>query len=104
MEPALMSAEIAPTSATEQAHISLAIAAAHQAAIGAAELLRYAREGAAFVTGEPFDDDAVMKLCDAAKMALEIELAAEIRDRDAEEREALNQAVGALARLLEGWA
>lgn len=99
-----MTADIEPADAAEKAHRSLAIAAAEQAAGGAAELLRYAREGAAFVTGEPFDDDAVMKLCDAAKMALEIELGADIRDRGAEEREALNQALGALARLLEGWA
>lgn len=99
-----MSADVEPTSEAEKAHRSLAIAAAEAAAGSAAELLRYAREGAAFVTGEPFDDDAVMKLCDAAKMALEIELAAEIRDRGADEREALTQALGALQRLLEGWA
>ncbi|TIT42342.1 MAG: hypothetical protein E5W76_10880 [Mesorhizobium sp.] len=99
-----MSADLEPATEAEKAHRSLAIAAAEQASGGAAELLRYAREGAAFVTGEPFDDDAVMKLCDAAKMALEIELGAEIRDRATDEREALNQALGALQRLLEGWA
>lgn len=99
-----MSADIEPANETEAKARSLAIAAAESAAGGAAELLRYAREGAAFVTGEPFDDDAVMKLCDAAKMALEIELGAEIRDRANDECEALNQALGALQRLLEGWA
>ncbi|RUV13565.1 MAG: hypothetical protein E5X38_07200 [Mesorhizobium sp.] len=99
-----MTADVEPAGAAEQQLRLLAIAAAEQAAGGAAELLRYAREGAAFVTGEPFDDDAVMKLCDAAKMALEIELGAEVTDRDADEREALNQALGALQLLLEGWA
>ncbi|RWF66881.1 hypothetical protein [Mesorhizobium sp.] len=99
-----MSADLEPATEAEKAHRALAVAAAEQAAAGAAELLRYAREGAAFVTGEPFDDDAVMKLCDAAKMALEIELGAEVRDRSEDEREALNQALGALQRLLEGWA
>ncbi|RWK12503.1 hypothetical protein [Mesorhizobium sp.] len=99
-----MSTDIEPADKAEANLRSLAIAAAESAAGGAAELLRYAREGAAFVTGEPFDDDAVMKLCDAAKMALEIELGVEIKDRNADEREALNQALGALERLLEGWA
>ncbi|RWB85957.1 MAG: hypothetical protein EOQ52_20635 [Mesorhizobium sp.] len=99
-----MSVDLEPATAAEKTHRSLAIAAAEQAAGGAAELLRFAREGAAFITGEPFDDDAVMKLCDAAKMALEIELGVEVRDRDDDEREALNQALGALQRLLEGWA
>lgn len=99
-----MTVDLEPANEAEKALRSLAVAAAEAAAGGATELLRYAREGAAFVTGEPFDDDAVMKLCDAAKMALEIELGADVQDRDAEEREALNQALGALKRLLEGWA
>jgi hypothetical protein len=99
-----MTVDLEPKDKDEAALRSLAIAAAESAAAGATELLRYAREGNAFVTGEPFDDDAVMKLCDACKMALQIDLGSTRNDPDPLEREALNQALGALERLTEGWA
>jgi hypothetical protein len=58
-------------------------------------------EGGEEDEGVAFVDDAELKLCDAAKLALEIAMA---HEADELTREAMNQAHGALARFLEGWA
>lgn len=48
---------------------TLALAAASQAAEALAELIRFAREGEG--NHGPFEDEVVMKLLDATKMAIE---------------------------------
>lgn len=73
----------------------LATAGAHQAAIGAAELLRFAREGEGMYG--PFDDDTVEKLLDAAKLAMEVE---GWNEHGADK----GQVYGAVCKFLEGWA
>jgi len=86
----------------------MATAAASQAAEATVELLRFSREGE-HSPEFAFEEEAVAKLADALKIALDIEaqrLPACI-DRFGDDREAselLNQLQGALTRFLEGWA
>lgn len=75
---------------------SLALAAAHQAAIGAAELLRFVSDGHG--GSDVFEEEAIEKLADAVKMALEVQAA--FASLDAER----GQLHAALCRYLEGWA
>lgn len=99
---------------TERADIpnrDLAIAAAHAATEGAAELLRYAREGDC-ATSFALEPETLERLADALKMAIEVELPAADRratendpfPADLEGRELLGQLHAGLARFLEGWA
>lgn len=74
---------------------ALAIAAAHQAAEATTELLRFAREGEGLQGA--FEVEAVEKLADALKLALEVE-----GNETAEDER--GQVYSALVRFLEGWA
>lgn len=76
----------------------LALAAASQAAHGLADVLLAAKEGP-LQQGTPYCDEAIEKLADATKLAIEASIAAgEPLD------EMRGQLLGALTRYLEGWA
>ena len=91
-------------SATETIKRELAMAAAHAAIEAAQELIRYAREGEAFAATFDPDVEVFEKLCDAAKMAAEVDAKEFSEGVDADYREARGQIVDALVRFLEGWA
>ena len=77
---------------------ALAVAAAHQAAFGTAELLSAAREASPVTTRMNLDtSEALELLADALKLAIE---AADSEFADEDRR----QLHGALVRFLEGWA
>ena len=76
---------------------SLALAAASQALEATSELLRYAREGDNHPA--PFGDvEVVAKLCDALKLAIEVETGGDFRDDE------IRQLYGAACNFVEGWA
>ena len=77
---------------------SIALAAASQASEALAALVSVAREGP-HRHDRAFDGDTVEQLLDAAKMAIEVEIAA-----GHEIDEERNQVFGALIKYLEGWA
>lgn len=83
-----------------------AIVAAHQAVDAAAELLRFAREGAA--CNWPFGDaEPLEKLAEALKIALEIELEhieCQTHPDFADEKQMKGQMLAACTRFIEGWA
>lgn len=74
------------------------LAATAQAATATAELALVAEEGPRAAWGI-FDDEPIEKLLDAARIAIEIEVAASIAQDD--ER---GQLYAALVKYLEGWA
>jgi hypothetical protein len=75
----------------------LALAAASQAGKAVAELIRFAREGGSHPG--PFGDvEVIEKLCDALKLAIEVDCAGDFRDDD------LRQLHGAACKFLDGWA
>lgn len=79
----------------------LALAAAAQAADGMTEMIRIAREGPWY--NGPFhpDTEPVEKLLDAAKLAIEVQVAVEGDDALKGD---LGQIYAAIVRHLEGWA
>lgn len=76
---------------------ALTLAAAAQATEGAAEMLRFTREGPNWPA--VFDNEAIEKLADATKLAIEASI-----DAGEQLDEERGQLLGALARYLEGWA
>lgn len=74
----------------------LALAAAAQATEGAAEMLRFTREGPSWPG--PFEDEPIEQLADATKMAIEASIEAGEKLDDGR-----GQLLGALVRYLEGW-
>lgn len=83
--------------APEQRRRELAVAAASQAVEAAADLLRFAAEGD--WSADTFDPDVepLEKLCDAARLTVEI--MEHERDEDGDR----NQLLGALEKFLSGW-
>lgn len=75
---------------------ALALAAAHQATEATTELLRFAREGEG--PSGPFETEAIEKLADALKLAMEVE------GDEANAEEDRDRLYSALAQFLEGWA
>lgn len=71
----------------------LALVAASQASIAVADLLRFANEGPALVSGFTFEEDVVELLLDATKLAIE----ASISERHSD-------IYGHIVAELEGWA
>jgi hypothetical protein len=76
----------------------LALAAASQAATALADIMLAATEGPLNVD-TPFDQEAIEKLADATKLAIEASIASGEPLDDGR-----GQLLGALSRYLEGWA
>ena len=85
----------------------LAIAAAHQLSMGAAELLRYATEGDCTYGGEfrfSLEPETLGQIADGLKMAMEVEAPTIAARNDTSGAEANAQMAAALIRFLDEWA